>query len=380
MSKPNHYSKIGFGAVPSSADLIKLSVADPSFDTPNYIKEAMTNALKEGYTHYSGTRGLDELRNALSEFYARSYSLEINPDTEILPTNGAGEALFIILYALSRNGGEVVIPDPSYHGFIHKLPVVGLTPTFAHLRKERGFELDIESIRNSISEKTRAIFLCNPNNPTGVVYSKRELELLAEILKENKHVKLISDECYSRILYDGTGFYSLMHDESIREQVLVVNSFSKTYAMTGWRLGWVLGNKSLIDEFSEIAFNMRSSVNTAVQFAGVSAIKGDISAVNALVEKYDQNRHTLMSELRSLGIPFATPKGGFEIFADFSKYEHDSVKLKKRMEEEIRVQTVAGREFGPNGEGYLRLVFCTAREKMIEGVQRIRKFLENYES
>lgn len=378
LSKPNQYSKTG--KVPSTADLIKLSVADPGFDTPNYIKEAMTEALKGGFTHYSGTRGLEELRKALSEFYSKNYSLEVNPDSEILPTNGAGEALFIILYALSRNGGEVIIPDPSYHGFIHKLPVVGLTPVYAHLRKDNGFELDVDSIRDAINEKTRAIFLCNPNNPTGVVYSKKELESLAQVIKENKHVKLISDECYSRILYDGAIFYSLMRDQSIRENVLVVNSFSKTYAMTGWRLGWVLGSKPLIDEYAEIAFNMRSSVNTAVQVAGANALKGDNSAVKSLVEKYNENRQTMMSELRSMGIPFTTPKGGFEIFADFSRYERDSVKLKKRMEDEIRVQTVAGSEFGPNGEGYLRLVFCVKKERMVEGLQRIRLFLENYES
>ena len=380
LNKTNQYSKTGNNRLPDSAELIKLSVADPGFDTPSYVKDAMDNALKLGYTHYSGTRGLTELREALSEFYSKNYSLEVNPDSEILPTNGAGEALFIILYALSRNGGEVIIPDPSYHGFIHKLPVVGLTPVYAHLRKDDGFTLDVESICNAISEKTRAIFLCNPNNPTGVVYSKRELESVAEVLRKYKHVKLISDECYSRILYDGVSFYSLMRDESIRERVLVVNSFSKTYAMTGWRLGWVLGSKSLIDEFSDIAFNMRSSVNTAVQFAGASALKGDSSAVESLVEKYNENRQTMMSELRSIGIQFATPKGGFEILANFSQYERDSVKLKKRLEEEIRVQTVAGSEFGPNGEGYLRLVFCVTKERMLEGLRRIRSFLTEYHS
>ncbi len=353
-------------------------MADPGFDTPEFIKEAMKEALKMGYTHYSGTRGVNELREALSEFYSKNYSLEVDPDSEILPTNGAGEALFIILYSLSRDHGEVIVPDPSYHGFIHKLPVVGLKPVYASLRKSEGFALDVESIRNAINEKTRAIFLCNPNNPTGVVYSKKELEPLAEVLKANRHVKLISDECYSRILYDNTSFYSLMRDQSLREQVLVVNSFSKTYAMTGWRLGWVLGKKSLIDQFSEIAFNMRSSVNTAVQMAGANALKGDESEIGSLIRKYDENRHSMMSGLRSMGIPFATPKGGFEIFADFSRYESESVKLKQRMEEEAHVQTVAGSEFGPNGEGHLRLVFCVAKEKMEEGLKRMKSFLQSY--
>lgn len=378
MSNPIEDYETGNGQTKAS-ELIKLSVADPSFDTPNYIKEAMNEALTKGYTHYSGTKGLQELRDTISRFYSKSHSIEVDPNSEILPTNGAGEALFIILYVLSRNGGEVIVPDPSYHGFIHKLPIVGLTPVFAHLRKDDGFALDIDSIRNAVSEKTRAIFLCNPNNPTGVVYSKEKLEELAEVLRENKHVKLISDECYSRILYDGTSFYSLIRNQSIRDQVFVVNSFSKTYAMTGWRLGWIVGNKQFIDKFAEVAFNMRASVNTAVQLAGAKALEGEDSTIKLLVEKYNQNRQTMMSELKSMGIPFTIPRGGFEIFADFSKYDQDSSELKKQMEEEIRVLTVAGSEFGPNGEGHLRLVFCSAKEKMVEGLRRIGTFLENYQ-
>ena len=155
-------------------ELIRLNVADPGFDTPDYIKEAISYALKSGYTHYSGVKGLLELREALSEFYMKNYSIQVDPDSEILPTNGAGEALFIILFVLSQKGGEVVIPDPSYHGFIHKLSSLGMTPRYASLFKESGFRLDVEAISNAITEKTRAIFLCNPNNPTGVIYSKKE--------------------------------------------------------------------------------------------------------------------------------------------------------------------------------------------------------------
>jgi aspartate/methionine/tyrosine aminotransferase len=358
-----------------SQELIRLSVADPGFDTPSYIKEALSDALSKGYTHYSGTRGLDVLRKALAEFYSKNYSVQVDPELEILPTNGAGEALFIILHTFARPGGEVIVPDPSYHGFLHKIPRVGLKTVFAPLSRDGEFRLNVDSIRRAITDRTQLLFLCNPNNPTGVVYSRKELDQLASVLRENRHVKVILDECYSRMLYDDTSFYSLLQDESLRDQVIVVNTFSKTYAMTGWRLGWIIAKSSSIDRFSEVAFDIRSSVNTAVQYAGAKALSGDNGEAELMRKQYDENRKIMISHLRSLGVRFATPMGGFEIFGNFSSYDRNSVSLKKRLEVETRVQTVAGSEFGPGGEGYLRLVFCISRERLVEGLQRIETFL-----
>ena len=357
-------------------ELIKLSVADPGFDTPPYIKQALTDALSLGYTHYSGTKGVELLRGALSEFYSKSYSAKIDPEREIVPTNGAGEALFIILHTFAEPGGEVIVPSPSYHGFLHKVPHTGMRTVYAPLSRDGEFRLDAASIERAITDRTKLLFLCNPNNPTGVVYTREELDEIASVLRKHRHVKVISDECYSRILYDNARFYSLFSDESLRDQVIVVNSFSKTYAMTGWRLGWIIANQAFVDRFCETAFNIRSSVNSAVQYAGARALlQGGGREVEQMIKQYDENRKIMMSKLESMRVWFARPKGGFEIFADFSKYDSDSVRLKRRLEEQAKVQTVAGSEFGDGGEGYLRLVFCGRKEKMVEGLERIQAFL-----
>ena len=355
--------------------MIRLSVADPSFVTPSVIRNAATTALDHEYTHYCGARGLEILRKAISEFYSEKYSLEVNPATQILPTNGAGEALYLILHAIAEDGKELIIPNPTYHGFIHKLEHFKLKPVFVPLDTRNGFVLDVDAISSAVNERTRAIFLCNPNNPTGVVYSKAQLEKVGDILRKNKHVRLILDECYSRILYDSTRYYGLYEDNSIRNQIFIVNSFSKTYAMTGWRLGYMIATESLIDQITKIAFDVRSSVNAFVQSAGVRALKMDPKEIELMVNEYHSRRDLVMSYLRGMALSFPVPQGGFEVFVDFSAYGMKSADLKKQLEHEAHVQTVAGSEFGPQGEGYLRLVFCVDRDKLIEGMGRIKSHL-----
>ncbi len=357
--------------------MIRLSVADPSFATPAVVKNALSDALEKGLTHYCGTRGLDFLRKSISESYLTRYGFEVDPTTQIIPTNGAGEGLYLILQAITKDGDEIIIPDPTYHGFIHKLHHFGAKPIFVPLRARSDFRLDIDAINSEVRERTKAIFLCNPNNPTGIVYGRDELQQVGDILRENRHVLLILDECYSRILYDGVKYYHLLQDESLRDQILVVNSFSKTYAMTGWRLGYVIANQSHIDRIASVAFDIRSSTNTAVQYAGAVALRSNPRDLELMVNEYRARRNLMMDCLKGMNLSFPIPQGGFEIFANFRKYESSSSVLKTKLAQDAYVETVAGSEFGPHGEGYLRLVFCVDRDKLIEGMDRIRYFLED---
>ncbi|MCL5066845.1 MAG: pyridoxal phosphate-dependent aminotransferase, partial [Thaumarchaeota archaeon] len=218
---------------------------------------------------------------------------------------------------------------------------------------------------------------CNPNNPTGIVYGRDELQQVGDMLRENRHVLLILDECYSRILYDEVKYCNLFEDKSLRDQILIVNSFSKTYAMTGWRLGYVIANQSYIDRIASVAFDIRSSTNTAVQYAGAVALGSDAGDLELMVNEYRARRNLMMDYLKGMGLSFPIPQGGFEIFANFSEYGMNSSILKTKLAQDVRVETVAGSEFGPHGEGYLRLVFCVDRDKLIEGMERIRFFLED---
>ena len=358
---------------------IALWVADPGFHTDPIIIDAFNYAVQKGCTHYFPAEGFDEniLPKSIANFYKSTRGSEIDPLNEIKITHGAQEALSFSIHTAVKPGEEVIVPEPTYSALIEKLPIFGAKPIFVPLLEEEDWRLDLDKIRSSINEKTRMIFICNPNNPTGAVYSKKEIEELGEILRENKRVTILLDECYSRILYDGTPFSSLLDDESLRNQLFLVNSFSKCYAMTGWRLGYVISGKERIDKIKSHAFEYNGGVSYAVQYAGSIALEKCAPFVGSMVKELDKRRHVMLKALGELeDVTFDNPKGGFEIFPNFSAYSKDSVELSSKIEVE-NVKTIPGARFGPSGEGHLRLVFCAENsERIIEGVSRIKKVLQ----
>ena len=366
--------------VKTTSDQIAMWVADPAFPTDERIKNAFDYAVNRGCTHYFPARGFDEfaLHKAVSKFYENAYGYSVDPQSEISPTHGAQEALSFSLHVRVRPGDEVIMPEPTYAAMIEKLPIFGAKMVFVPLIEDENWRLDLDAIKASINERTRMIFICNPNNPTGVVYSKKEIEELAGILRENRHVSIILDECYSRILYEGTKFHSLLGDESIRDQLFLVNSFSKSYAMTGWRLGYVIASKENIDKIKGLAFEYNGGVAYAVQYAGAVALEQCTPFVEGMVSELDKRRRVMLDSLSKIkNIRYDTPMGGFEIFPDFSSYTKNSVELASKLEQEASVKTIPGAKYGPSGEGHLRLVFCSEpSERIAEGVSRIKEYLE----
>lgn len=356
---------------------VNLRVADPSFDTPNEIKDCMKDALSRGLTHYYSTMGLEKLREEISRFYLESFSIRIDPAHEIMTTNGAGEGLYLILNSALRTGDEVIIPNPTYHGFIKKVLHGSVVPRFVPLYEPGSVDLNLKAIKDAVGEKTRAIYICNPNNPTGTVLSMRDVEGLHELLLANRQLLLILDKCYSRILYDDAKYVELLKYEDIRDQLLVVDSFSKTYAMTGWRIGYLIAPESLMKNIEKLAFDVRSSVNTAVQDAAAGALRLGGSRIREMVDAYARRRDIMISFLRRNDLNYITPFGGFEVFMDIRKFGIDSETFAQSLEREVNVSVVPGSEFGPDGEGFIRIVFCASDESLKEGLDRMEIFVKS---
>jgi aminotransferase len=362
----------------SKTEQIAMWVADPGFPTDKRIKEAFDFAVEKGCTHYFPAKGFDEniLPKAIARYYENTRGAQIDPLTQVKVTHGAQEALSFSLHVSVKPGDEVIVPEPTYSALIEKLPIFGAKTVFVPLIEKDNWRLDTDAIKSKITEKTKAIFICNPNNPTGIVYSKKEIEDLSNILRENKHVSILLDECYSRILYDGTEFFSLIDDDTVRNQLFLVNSFSKAYAMTGWRLGYVISGKEKIDKIKSLAFEYNGGVSYAVQYAGAVALDRCSSFVESMVEELAKRRKVMLQHLAEIkDVTFENPKGGFELFPNFGAYTDNSVDLSTKLEQEINVKTIPGSRFGPSGEKHLRLVFCSENNSRIaEGMSRMKSF------
>lgn len=354
---------------------INLRVADPSFDTPQTVKDKMSDALNRGLTHYHSTMGLEELRTEISKHYKKVFSIDLDPTEEIMVTNGAGEGLYLALNSLFTFGDEIIIPNPTYHGFLKKVLHSNIVPRFVPIYEQGTTKLNIGGINDAVSDRTRAIYICNPNNPTGTVMSQSEADALHEILQSNEHLLLILDKCYSRILYEGVEYVEMLKYADTRDQVIVVDSFSKTYAMTGWRIGFLIASKANMERIETLAFDVRSSVNTAVQDAAISALRIGNSVIAGMVKEYESRRNMLLEFLREHGLNFITPYGGFEVFVDIGKTGMDSERFTQELLRQVNVSVVPGTEFGPEGTGYVRIVFCAPASALKEGLDRIAHFL-----
>ncbi|MDG6989069.1 MAG: pyridoxal phosphate-dependent aminotransferase [Nitrososphaerota archaeon] len=365
------------GRAEGADELISMGVADPAFPTDRKVVDAFNYAVDSGCTHYFPAKGFDELvlPKAIATFYEEDRGLEVDPANEVCITHGAQEALSLSILAAMKPGDEIVVPQPTYNALIEKLEIFGVRPVLVPLLEGEGWRLDTDAVRAAISERTRMVFICNPNNPTGTVLGKGDVDALSGVLREEKRVSLLLDECYSRILFDGTRFTAFpSDDEDLRGRTFLVNSFSKAYAMTGWRLGYVVTDKAHADAIKHLSFELNGGVSYPVQYAGARALKECASFVHSMVRELDKRRSAMLrglSELEDVG--FALPSAGFEVFPDFSPHSRDSVALCARLSRDAKVKTMPGVKYGPSGEGHLRLVFCAEDEERIaEGLTRIR--------
>ncbi|MCS7112455.1 MAG: pyridoxal phosphate-dependent aminotransferase [Nitrososphaerota archaeon] len=360
--------------VGSMREVLGLHVGEPDFDTPKIIKEAAKRALDEGATHYTFAAGIPELREAIAEKLLRENSVTADPEGEITVTIGGYGAIFSAIQALVNIGDEVLIPEPAwpaYRGFVR---LAGGIPIPIPL-KPPEYMLDVDAIEDRITEKTKMIIINTPNNPVGSVYPKDVLTCIARLSAE-KQIYLLSDEVYEKIVFDGISHFSPASIQDAREYVISIYSFSKTYAMTGWRIGYVVASKDVTRAIRVVHSYMASCVSPAVQIAALTALREAEDYVRMMVDKYRERRdlaYDLLSEIP--GVECIKPKGTFYLFPDFSHIEPSSIKLSEKLLEKARVATVPGLAFGEAGEGHLRISVAASSETIREAIHRIKRIV-----
>jgi len=360
--------------------IIHLEIGEPDFDTPSYIKEAAIKALNKGETHYTPTPGISELRKAIAERTMQDFGVEVDWK-DVSVTVGAKEAIFVSLATIVEEGDEVIYPNPGYPAYEAGIRFFGGIPKPLMLKEENEFRMTSEEVNSLVSNKTKAIIINSPENPTGSVLSKEDVKGIVEIAK-SKGIYVISDEIYKYIIYDELKHYSPIQFDESRENTILIDGFSKSYAMTGWRLGYVITPKHLTQSLQKILNLITSCPSSFSQIAALEALKGGLSSVKKMVEQYAIRREALVEEISKIeDVSMVKPKGAFYGFVNIknvtNKTNLDSSKLASVLLENYGVAVLHGTAMGSNGEGYLRISYANSIENIREGIRRMgRAFRE----
>ena len=357
-------------------DIINLGVGQPDFKTPEHIVEAAVKALRDGHHGYTPVAGILPLREAVARRTLATTGEEISPDN-IMIMPGGKVTMFAAIMMMGEPGAEILYPDPGFPIYRSMIEFTGAKPVPVPITQENNFSLDAEHTLSLINDKTRLLIINSPGNPTGGVTPKFEIEKLVNGLENHHHVAILSDEIYDSILYDGLQHTSLLQFPSIRDRLIILNGWSKTWAMTGWRLGWSIWPDHLYEDARKLAVNGWSCVNAPAQFAGIAAIDGPQNEVATMLTAFDQRRKSIVELLNALpNVSCATPKGAFYVFPDISKTGWKAKKLANELLEEAGVATIGGPDFGILGEGFLRLSYAASMENIERAVGRIGNFLQ----
>ena len=351
---------------------ISLGVGEPDFVTPWHITEEGIYALEHGKTFYTSNQGLKELRDEISAWNNRKYGLNYSAD-EIIVTVGGSEAVDIALRCCINPGDEVIVPDPSYVCYEPDVILSGGTVKKIKLKNENEFRLTKAELEEAITEKTKIVVLNYPNNPTGAVMRKKDLEEIAEVIKKHD-LLVISDEIYSELTYDGE-HCSIGSLPGMRERTITVNGFSKTFSMTGWRLGYVMADGNIMEQMKKIHQFVIMCAPTASQYAGLEALKRGDNAVIKMKEEYDARRKYLLSEFKRLGIRCFEPKGAFYVFPYIGNFGKTSEEFATDLLQKEKVVVVPGTAFGESGEGFIRISYAYSLSALKEAIGRIEKYL-----
>jgi aminotransferase len=355
-------------------DAISLTLGEPNFDTPINIKQAAKKAIDDGYTHYNPNAGILELRKVIAENY-RKYSPTFSFEN-VMITVGALEGFTLSLMTTVDPGDEIIVPDPCFPNYIGQILLVGAIPVSVPVYEENDFKIRAQDIRKALTPKTRGIVLNSPSNPLGSVLDRAEIERIAEVAEE-RDLLVYSDECYEKLLYDGHEHFSMAQIPEVAKRVLLINSLSKTYAMTGWRIGFVLGSQDIISNMPKIQEGIVSCVSTFTQIAAIEALKGPQTAVEEMVKNYLRRRDILIDGLNNIpGFKCKKSPGSFYAFANIKEFGKSSMEFAEELITGARVVTVPGSAFGKMGEGYLRLVFANSDENLKEAVSRISQYMK----
>jgi aspartate aminotransferase len=360
-------------------DVIHLEIGDPDFDTPSNISQAAIAALQSGDTHYVSSWGIPELISAAQGATLRSRGF-FPDEKQVLVTPGANIGIFYAIFCVAERGDEILVPDPGFPTYLSALAMCGVKPVQYKLDSKNEFRLDVTTLESLISPKTKMIIVTSPNNPTGSTLSRAELSAVYD-LAEKYDLFVYSDEIYSRMVYQKEDFYSVSEIDRCSKRVILANGFSKAFAMTGWRLGVLVAPETLAEKMMLLLQTTSSCVSPFIQKAGVEAITGAQSEIDSMMATYGRRRDLLIKGLNSIpGLSCTSPKGAFYAFVDITSFGISSSKFASRVLEEHGVALLPGTDFGPNGEGFVRLSFASSENRLQEAVGRLREFCGGLQS
>ncbi len=355
-------------------DIIHLEVGQPDFDTPEHIKNAAKEALERGETGYTSSSGIPELRESISN-YLKESDIERNPE-EIIVTPGAKHSLFSAMTVALDPEDEIIIPSPcwTYEGMVR---IINAEPTFVEAEEENQFKLNPEDVKEKITQETKMLLLNYPNNPTGTLLDEETIKSLAD-LSVDHDFWIIADEVYERLIYQEEKPPSIASFEECEDKIIYINGFSKTYAMTGWRLGYTAAPEKIIDEMIKIQQNSTTCATAFVQHAGIEALEGPQDCVDEMATEYEKRRDVMVEGLNSIeGISCVNPAGAFYVFPSIDGLDKDSMDFCKYLLKEAGVATTPGSAFGPTGEGNFRISYASSMERLKESLDRMEKAVSN---
>ena len=360
----------------AGVDVVSFGAGEPDFDTPVHIKDAAKQALDAGATHYGPSAGLPELREAIAKHVAETRGVPVSPE-EVVVTPGAKPIMFFTIMAMIGEGDEVIHPNPGFPIYESVINFVGGKPVPIPLREESGFGFDLELFERSVSSKTKLIVINSPENPTGGVLDRSQLERIAAIAVAHQ-IPVLTDEIYRQFLYEGE-FASIMNMRGMRDLTILLDGFSKSYAMTGWRLGYGVMPPKLAEHVSRLMVNSNSCTASFVQLAGIAALQGDQTPVARMVAEFKRRRDLLVDGLNQLpGVTCVRPRGAFYVFPNITGTRRPSAEVAERLLTEAGVAALSGAAFGAHGEGYLRFSYANSEANLKKALERMRPVFESF--
>lgn len=354
--------------------IIHLQIGEPDFPTPKNICDAAIRSIQAGDTHYTGAQGTPEVRKAISDYVTRTRNVKFLPENVVM-TPGAKPIMFFVILALIQKGDEVIYPNPGFPIYESMINFVGGTAVPMQLRQENNFNVDVDEFKKLVTDKTKLVIINTPGNPTGKCIPKEDIEKMADIMKD-KDCFILSDEIYSRICYDGAESYSITKIDGFKDRTIILDGFSKTYAMTGWRAGYGVMNTELAPVITKLMVNSNSCTNAVVQKACIEALNGPQDEVVKIVAEFDRRRKIIVEGLNSIkGFNCTTPDGAFYAFPSIKGTGFTSKELADKLLYEAGVACLAGTSFGAFGEGYLRFSYANSVENINEAIKRIKSVL-----
>lgn len=356
-------------------EVIHLEIGEPDFDTPQNIKEAAVKALYSGHTHYVPAAGIPELREAIAEYVSKTRKIPVDQE-EVIVTPGAKPIMFFAILACVNQGEEVLYPNPGFPIYESMINFVGAKPVPIPLKEENDFRLDHEYVKKKITRKTKMIILNSPENPTGGVLTREDLRVIADCIADRGDVIVLSDEIYSRIIYEGA-HESIASLPGMKEKTIILDGFSKTYAMTGWRLGYGVMRKDLAEKIAQLMVNSNSCTCAFIQMAGIEALRGPQDSVDQMVAEFRKRREIIVEGLNKIvGITCKKPKGAFYVFPNITGIGMRSKEFSDYLLNKAGVAVLPGTSFGKYGEGYLRISFANSVENIKKALERIEEALK----